>query len=773
MTGQEDVFQKAMSEGHSAAWDQDWEKAVDSYQKALAEFPDNAKALTSLGLALYQLNQFDDALKAYIHAAQVSPNDPIPLEKVAQLSERVGELKQAIQASTRAAELYIQNQDVDKAIENWLRITQLEPDHITAHSRLAMVHEKLGHIQPAVTEYLSIASLLQRAGQGDKAAEMIGRALHLMPQSNEARQALALLKSGQLLPKPQRSKGATGPLRMAQVREMRQKTLPKDSGLDPISEARQRALTRMAEFLFEFTDENIPQSPKRGLRAIMRGTTGQLSLQKDDRPKIVIHLSQAIDAQTHGQDAEAADELENALEAGFNHPAVYFDLGYLRSTGNRLESALRHLQYSVKHVDYAMAARLLMGQIHQKQEHHAEAAIEYMEALKLADAAVVKPEQSDEIRQLYEPLVEGLASQKDVEVLQNLSKNISELLLKPSWRTAVAQARQQLPKDGDEGMLLPVAEILTEAQSSQVIDSIRSVHELARAGYLRSAVDEAFNAIRMAPTYLPLHTLIGDLLVKEGRQQEAITKYSVVAQAYNVRGESSQAINVLRRVIQLAPMDLTVRNRLIEQLVARGHTDEAINEYIDLADIYYRLAELDTARKTFTTALRLAQQSEANREWSIRLLRRMADIDMQRLDWKQALRIYEQLRTLNPDDIAIRKNLIDLNIRLNQANQAHTELEGFLVHLDGSNRRGEALPLMEALVEESPNNPLLMRYMAEEYRRAGRIQDAVAQLDAAGEILLDASDTAGAIQALEAIIAMNPPNIEQYQAALHNLKTTQ
>jgi tetratricopeptide (TPR) repeat protein len=319
-------------------------------------------------------------------------------------------------------------------------------------------------------------------------------------------------------------------------------------------------------------------------------------------------------------------------------------------------------------------------------------------------------------------------------------------------------------------MLLPVAEILTEAQSSQVIDSIRSIHELARMGYLRSAMDEAFNAIRMAPTYLPLHTLIGDLLVKEGRQQEAINKYSVVAQAYNARGESSQAINVLRRVIQLAPMDLTVRNRLIEQLAARGHTDEAIEEYINLADIYYRLAELDTARKTFTIALRLAQQSETNREWSIRILRRMADIDMQRLDWKQALRVYEQLRTLNPDDIAIRKNLTDLNIRLGQANQAQAELDGFLVHLDSSNRRGEALPLMEALVEENPNNALLMRYLAEEYRRAGRIQDAVTQLDAVGEILLDAKDLAGAAHALEAIIAMNPPNIDQYQAALQNLK---
>ncbi len=48
---------------------------------------------------------------------------------------------------------------------------------------------------------------------------------------------------------------------------------------------------------------------------------------------------------------------------------------------------------------------------------------------------------------------------------------------------------------------------------------------------------------------------------------------------------------------------MTARNRLIEQLLARGLTDDAIREYMELADIYYRLAELDMARKTYATAL--------------------------------------------------------------------------------------------------------------------------------------------------------------------------
>ena len=37
MAGREDIFKTAMNQGHSAAWDQQWDKAASAYQKALDE----------------------------------------------------------------------------------------------------------------------------------------------------------------------------------------------------------------------------------------------------------------------------------------------------------------------------------------------------------------------------------------------------------------------------------------------------------------------------------------------------------------------------------------------------------------------------------------------------------------------------------------------------------------------------------------------------------------------------------------------------------------
>ncbi len=88
---------------------------------------------------------------------------------------------------------------MEKAIENWVRVTTLNPDHVMAHSRLALTHEQLGHIKPAIAEYLAVASLLQRAGNPEKTAELINKALTISPDSVEARAGPGLVEIGTII----------------------------------------------------------------------------------------------------------------------------------------------------------------------------------------------------------------------------------------------------------------------------------------------------------------------------------------------------------------------------------------------------------------------------------------------------------------------------------------------------------------------------------------------------------------------------------------------
>jgi tetratricopeptide (TPR) repeat protein len=355
--------------------------------------------------------------------------------------------------------------------------------------------------------------------------------------------------------------------------------------------------------------------------------------------------------------------------------------------------------------------------------------------------------------------------------LKRLCDNINGMLMRKNWRDHLYKSREQMPKSQDSDVLMPLAEVILQAQSSQVLESINYVHQLARAGKLRSAMDEAFQALTYAPAYLPLHTLIGDLLIRENHTQEAIAKFSTVAQAYSVRGEAAQAAKMLKRVVQLAPMDMNARSKLIDQLVARGQVDDAIREYIELADIYYRLAELEMARKTYTTALRVVQQANADRQWNVHILQRMADIDMQRLDWKQAIRVYEQIRTLRPDDEGVRKNIIEVSLRLGQPAQANAELESYLTYLHSSNQREQGIKFVESLLEERPDDAVLRRALAQQYQHAGRIEDAVALLDSLAESMLNVGKNEDAMVIINQILLMSPANADQYRQLLIQLQS--
>jgi len=264
--------------------------------------------------------------------------------------------------------------------------------------------------------------------------------------------------------------------------------------------------------------------------------------------------------------------------------------------------------------------------------------------------------------------------------------------------------------------------------------------------------------------------LMGDLLVQENREIDAIAKYGIVAHAYSVRGEAMQATKLLRRIIQLSPMDMISRNRLIDQLIARGQIDDAIREYLELAAIYYRLADLNMARKTYTIALRVVQQGNADRDWNAHILQRMADIDLQRLDWKQALRVYEQIRTIAPDDNTTRKQLVELNLRMAQTDKAMNELENYISHLQSQDKNEVAILFIEDMLKEQPDQPLLKRALAICMHREGRIEEAIALLDVVGEALMQTGNKQAALEVINQIVMMNPPNVDEYRRLLFQMQ---
>jgi tetratricopeptide (TPR) repeat protein len=781
MTGRQDLFDESMRLGHSAAWDMQWARAIEFYRKALAEFPDHPTALTSLALALLETGELKESLATYRRAAQVSPEDAIPIEKMADLHERLGQLKDALELREKASDLYIRQRDVEKALDNWNHIARLQPENLATRSRLALTYERLGRPKEAVREYLAVASVLQKLGRNERAIESAQRALTLIPGEPEATAALRVLREGKPLPPPIQPRGATAPLRMAQVKEFIQAGEPapgaesdeeRSDAVDPEVAAQRHALTLLAGMLFDEPQDAVTgKLGTPGMNALTKGEKGEDG-KVSGRPQAYRYLGQAIDLQTHGHTQQAAKDLARAIDSGLDHPAAHYDLGLLyRELGDE-EGARKHLTAALGHPELSLGANLALGRMARTKGDLPEASRFLLQALRKADSLSVEESQSSQLSQLYDT-IQASQNVGDTQALSQIVENTLTFLSGPEWLKRLRQARQQLTGQRHGSGVVPIAEMLAVGGTDRVMQAMARIDELVNMGFLASASEEAMLALQSAPTYLALHQRMADIMLKDGRTEQAIEKLRVIAETYIIRGDGAQSIEIFQTILTHSPVDIPIRLRLIDLLSQQDRLDEALHEYLELSELYKQMAEIDEARKTLAEALRLAQRSTVDRHRSVEILHQMGDLDLSRLDWRRALRVYEQVRTIDPADDKARHNVIDLNLRLGQEDQAAKELDSYLELLVQAGRNQDALDMLEEMAREHPGKQTLHTRLADAYRAAGRKADAIAQYDALGEIQLDAGQAEAAARTIQTILSLDPPDSEGYRELLRNLEAGQ
>ena len=775
MTDRQAVFEESMRLGHSAAWDLQWDRAIEYYRKALSLSADHPGALTSLGLALLESEQYEEALKVYEHAGQLSPEDAIPVEKIAEILELMNDNKSAVSQRKAAVELHLKRRDVDRAIDNWTHIARLAPGDLETRSRLAMTFERLGRHRESVYEYMAVASILQRAKKVERAVEAAQRALRLIPGEKEAARTLRMLQQGKELPPPSEPRGATAPLRMEAVKDYVQsdsieELAAEDSQqADPENVAQTRALTILAGLLFE--DDETDSRGEHVPVDMNDLTTGRISQERESigQPQMLRYLGQAIDLQTRGNKRQAVKEFERAIQAGLDHPAAHYNLGVMLKKLDDNEDAIKHLTNALGHPELDLGANLALGRLARMRKDLPEAARFLLQALRRADSLSVDENQSGQLNELYDSI---LASQNDgdEDTLSQIVENTLSFLSGPEWLQRLRTARKQLEGQSDGLTLVPIAELLEVGGTERVLQSLARIDDLIAKKFYATALEEAMLSLDYVPDYLALHSRMAEVMLQQGNSAGGMTKLRTVAKTHRVRGQIAQASSIYARIIRHSPIDITARKQLIELLAQQDRIDQAIEQYIDLAELYRQMAEIETARQTLDDAYQLCQRSNVNREDVIRILDRMGDIDLSRLDWRQALRIFGKICELDSSNEKARSNLIDLNLRLGQEAEAAESLDIHLDNLVNAGQAQEALTMLEDLAREYPGKQALHARLAEAYRAAGRTADAIAQYDALGEIQLDAGHSQEAIQTIETILKLDPPNIEGYHELLHNLR---
>ncbi len=747
MAGDRKTYEAAMQAGLNLAWEGKWAQALESYKRALAELPDDPTAHSQLGLAYMELGQFDQALEAYHRASQLAPNDPAPLLRLVDIHERLKHPHAAADMLVAIAEIRSQHKAWTEAIQSLQKAIKFNPEQIHAHKMLAEIYTQLDQKQRASKQYVQLARVLQGQNQIDEAMEQCAQAMALDGHNAEARALAEALHLG------------ISPQRVTPSRRC-------EDGGSPVDIARDQALEELAGIPFEdqpveFRLESDVTPPDQ--------TLPPASPTPLSRAQIDALIAQAIEFQTRGLLDEAISCYTKVIDAGVDRPAARFNLGLLFQQRLRFEAAIVELSKSVQHPTYALGSHFALGECYRALGRIDDALEHFIEALKIVDLGTVARDQADDLMQLYDALADSYIAKGDRDKALEFTNSLIEFLSSKGWEDKAREARRRIDSLSLEGALSSLAELLTAPDAEVLLSAVSLAQEYVKRGALAAATEVCFKGILAAPTYLPLHLRLAEILVQAGQVDDAVTKFQTVANLYLVRKETRQAINVYKRLLQLMPLDVAAHSRLINLLMSSGEIDEAVEQYMQLADTYFQLAQPDKAIEKYAEALRLTPRTMDEKGWKTRVLRQMADVQARRANWREARQLYLQLLALDPDDDRSHLHTIDLSFKLDQAQQADQHVVALINRYEAQGKRQEIIALLQEATRLQPQQMSLRARLAQVYLSAGLRDQAIEELDTLGELQLDAGLKQQALTTIKFIISLKPRNVEDYQQLLSQI----
>lgn len=175
----------------------DLEGALEAFDHAVRLNPGYAEAFLNRAVILNELSRFDEAQSAFqqAHRLDFRPGDPYPSDLGNRLA--IGHAK--------LADLYIQADQAEAAVEQYRRALELRPAFVDIRSRLARAHMMLDQPEQAVQELtvaleghpsflaarLALGAALRRMERTEEAVSEWRRCLEIDPANRRARAYLA------------------------------------------------------------------------------------------------------------------------------------------------------------------------------------------------------------------------------------------------------------------------------------------------------------------------------------------------------------------------------------------------------------------------------------------------------------------------------------------------------------------------------------------------------------------------------------------------------
>ncbi len=153
--------------------------------------PDKKEATIERARKLADSGQYVQAIAAWRHLLDESPNDANVYNTIGDLALKSRANAEAIDAYNKAARFFLQEGFHLKAIAVYKKILKLEPDRAEIYTLLGDLHVVRGLMNNAVADYLSSAKLFLNAGKTMNALTLFRKIAKVDPQNTDVRLRVA------------------------------------------------------------------------------------------------------------------------------------------------------------------------------------------------------------------------------------------------------------------------------------------------------------------------------------------------------------------------------------------------------------------------------------------------------------------------------------------------------------------------------------------------------------------------------------------------------
>ncbi len=175
------------------------EPAIKEYERLLEDNPNDVNTLNRIGDLWVRINRTDEAVKTFGRIAdhyakdgfflkaiaiykKINKLDPSKLEVYSKLADLYAKQGLAMEAKSQyqvLADYYIKHGEPGNALVVYKKISELDPNAINVHVKLADLHSQAGQTAEALKEYDRVGRMLLKRGMLEEAVQVFKKALKI------------------------------------------------------------------------------------------------------------------------------------------------------------------------------------------------------------------------------------------------------------------------------------------------------------------------------------------------------------------------------------------------------------------------------------------------------------------------------------------------------------------------------------------------------------------------------------------------------------------